>query len=100
MAEEEQVVRVSVKPVHVQAPRKNTAEKRRMWAMVCYYYPQYTLKEASELSIRDIRLLLGTARRVEAERMYNLTQIVASPHTKKGKGVKTLTEHFRKEMDK
>ena len=90
--------RVSMKPVHPASTIDNKTNKRRLWASVCYYFPQYTLETASKLSVRDIRLLLGTARRIEAERLYNLVQIVASPHTKKGKGVKTLTDHFRREM--
>lgn len=68
---------------------------RETWAAVCYYYPQYTLKEASELPARDIRLLLSTARKLEASRMFNLTQIAAAPHTKKGEGVKKLSQHFK-----
>lgn len=72
---------------------------RQLWARVCYYYPQYTLKQASELSIRDIRLLLHTANQIEAQKMYEFTQIAAAPHTKKGKGVKQLTEYFRKIMN-
>lgn len=71
---------------------------RETWARVCYYYPQYTLESASKLPIRDLRLLLKIAERIEAERNYNMVQIVAAPHTKKGKGVKDLTDHFRKLM--
>lgn len=81
--------------------RRNTGGKvesnRRLWATVCYYYPQYTLEDARKLTVRDIRLLLGTAKRMEAQKMLMLTQIAAAPHTKNGKGVKQLTKHFQDE---
>lgn len=70
--------------------------KRETWARVCYYYPQYTLETVATLPIRDLRLLLKMAERIEAERSYDLVQIVAAPHTKKGKGVKDLTDHYKK----
>lgn len=89
---------IVAKPIH--SVNENKITNRDLWARVAYYYPQYTLKEASKLSVRDINLLLKTARRIEAEKMYNLTQIVASPHTEKGKGVKSLTQHFEQEMNK
>lgn len=93
-----EVKHIVAKPVRHVNEKKLT--KRGMWAMIAYYYPQYTLKEASQLSMRDINLLLKTARKINAEKMYNLTQIVASPHTKKGEGVKQLTKHFQGEMDR
>lgn len=93
------------KPKHVVAksihPVKNKeVHKREIWASICYYYPQYTLKEASLLSQRDIVLLLSTARKLEAVKMKNLVQIVAAPHTKKGEGVKKLLDYFQKEIDR
>jgi len=75
---------------------KSQGYKRSLYARVCYFYPQYNLKQASELSQRDVVLLLKTADQIEALRMLNLTQISAAPHTKKGAGVKKLTEHFKK----
>ena len=94
----------SDKPKHVVAKpvreiKNREVSKRQTWASICYYYPQYTLKEASLLSSRDIRLLLTTARRLEASRMKNLVQIAAAPHTKKGSGVKKLLDFFQKEID-
>ncbi len=87
---------VVAKSVH-QNLGKKVESNRRLWATVCYYYPQYTLEDARKLSVRDIRLLLGTARRMEAQKMLMLTQIAAAPHTKNGKGVKQLTKHFQNE---
>ena len=77
--------------------KEQTQEKREIYAEVAYYYPQYTLEEVSKLPARDITLLLKTARRLKAGEMYNLVQIVASPHTKKGQGVKKLSDYFKKE---
>lgn len=89
--------RVKAQSIHQATEAK--ISKREMWARICYHYPQYTLKEASELPVRDIKLLLKVARQIQAENKYDLTQIAAAPHTKKGSGVKKLTEHFKKQMD-
>ncbi len=78
------------------ASDKSGVSKRELYATVCYYYPQYKLSEVQSLPARDIQLLLKTAKRLEASQNYNLTQIVASPHSKKGAGVKKLLEHFQK----
>ena len=66
---------------------------------MCYYYPQYTLEEVAKLPARDISLLLKIARKQEARKMYNLVQVVASPHTKKGQGVKKLSDYYKKEFE-
>lgn len=88
-----------VKAQSVYSASANKTKKRELWATVCYHYPQYTLKEASELSARDIKLLLKIADKIEAQRLFDLTQIAAAPHTKKGSGVKKLTEHYRKRIE-
>jgi len=75
---------------------KKEATKRSLYARVCYFYPQYKLKEVADMPQRDVLLLLKTADQIEAVRMLNLVQISAAPHTKKGAGVKKLTAHFRK----
>lgn len=75
---------------------KKEASKRGLYARVCYFYPQYKLKDVAEMPQRDVLLLLKTADQIEAVRMLNLTQISAAPHTRKGAGVKKLTTHFRK----
>ena len=93
------VGRVVAKPI-TREKNKKRGTNREIWATLCYYYPQYTLQSASQLPIRDIRLLIRVAEEKEAEKYYNLTQIAAAPHSKKGKGVKTLTEHFKKIMGK
>ncbi len=76
---------------------KKTSPNRDLYATVCFYY-NYNLLEASHLPARDIALLIKTARRLEAKRMSDLTQIAAAPHTVKGRGVKKLSAYFKKEM--
>lgn len=90
--------RVKAKPIR--PLRAKASAKRELWATVAYYYPQYSLERASQLSVRDIRLLLKVAKAKEAERMFYLTQIAAAPHTEKGKGVKQLSDYFRKEFER
>lgn len=92
---------VEVQSVH-EAKVANTSpalgENRQLYATVAYYYPQYTLKAVANMPYRDVLLLIKTATRIEAERMYNLTQIASAPHSKNGKGVKQLLDHFRKTL--
>lgn len=40
--------------------------------------------------------MISQARRLEALRNFDLTQIAAAPHTKKGTGVKKLSDNFKK----
>lgn len=87
------MARVRVKRVPSQEPKIN---KRELFALLCYYYPQYTLKEASLLPYRDINLLIRIAKEQRASEYYTLTQISAAPHSKKGQGVKKLSEYFKK----
>ena len=90
------------KPKHIvaQSIRREVSKttNRELWATICYYYPQYTLQEASQLSIRDIKLLLKTAEKLEAQKMLAFTQIAAAPHTKKGQGVKKLTDYYKNQL--
>lgn len=82
--------------VKVQRIKPKKIDSEELFAQVCYHYPQYDLDTAAQLSYRRIVLLLKTARRQQAIHYYNLIQIVAAPHTKKGKGVSKLSEHFKK----
>lgn len=65
-------------------------------ALFCYYYQQYTFAVARNMPYKRVAMMIKIARRKEAEHYYNLTQIVAAPHSEKGKGVKTLEEHYKK----
>lgn len=95
----EEGVTVEVQSVH-QAKLESTnpalGENRTLYATVAYHYPQYTLEDVENMPYRDIVLLLRTAEKIEAGRMYNLTMIASAPKSKDGKGVKSLMEHFRK----
>lgn len=87
------------KRIKVQSVSKATRKKFNgeiLLAQVCYYYPQYTLDDAAKLSYRRIQVLLKVAAQQKAIEYYNLTQIAAAPHTKKGEGVKKLSDHFKK----
>lgn len=75
---------------------KAKLSKRELYATVCYFYPQYTLKQVEQLPARDVQLLLNTAKKQEAARMYNLTLVAQAPHSKKQSNVKKLLEHFKK----
>lgn len=88
--------RVVAKSIHSAQPQTSN---RELWATVCYHYPQYTLEEASKLTMRDIKLLLKVAEKIKARDKFELTQIIAAPHTKKGSGVKKLSEYFQKQMN-
>lgn len=86
----------SVQDAQIAKTPSALGQNRKLYATVAYHYPQYTLQDVEKMPYRDIMLLLKTAHQIEAERMYNLTLIASAPHSKDGKGVKTLMEHFRK----
>ena len=69
-------------------------------ATLCYFYPQYTFKQARSLPLKRVNQLLRVARQQEGIKYKNLTQIAAAPHSKKGEGVKKLMNHFDKIIKK
>lgn len=77
---------------------KPKVSKRELYARVCYYYPRYSMREVELLPARDVNLLLKTAMKLEAAKMYNLTAIAAAPHSDKQKNVKKLLKHFESLM--
>lgn len=95
------------KTIEVKSVREATQEtanptqgaNRMVYALVAYHYPQYKLEDVEKMPYRDVDLLLSTVRRIEAERLYNLTMIASAPHSDKGKGVKNLLEHFKKALN-
>lgn len=74
---------------------KKRLSPRELWAMVCFFYPQYTLESASILPMRDINLLLKVANKENAKKYVQLTKIATAPHTEKGKGVETLMQEYK-----
>lgn len=79
----------------VEQHNEGDTPNRHVWADIAANYPQYTLKEASQLSGRDIALLLKAKQRQRAEIYLNLVQIVAAPNTKDGEGVSNLMEVYK-----
>ena len=84
----------SIRAASNEAPNA-VGENRQLYARVAFFYSQYKLDEIEALPYRDLVLLLNTATKIEAERMYNLTMIASAPQSKNGKGVKTLMDHFK-----
>lgn len=79
------------------ATESKKSTKREVWATLCFYYPQYTLEQASKLPMRDVNLLIKVARKIEAGKMMDFLNIIVSPHSKKpDREVKKLFEHFEK----
>ena len=85
------MARVKVQRV---TPTSEGVSKRELYATICFYFPAYKLSDVQALPARDVKLLLDTVKKLEASRQYNLTQIVAAPHSKKGANVKKLLEYF------
>lgn len=68
-------------------------------ARFCYNFPQYTFVQAQRLPYRRIVQMLKIARKEEARKMYELVQIVAAPHSKKGSGIKKVLEYYKEIME-
>lgn len=66
---------------------------------LCYFYPQYNLETAQELTNSQVMALLVQAEKQRAIDLYNHTLIAAAPHTKKGKLVDKLIKQYRKIFD-
>ena len=90
---------IQVQSVKKEVFKNKKNPNRKLWATVCYYYPQYTLKEASKLSYRDLSLLLNTAKKLKASEYLTLLNITAAPHSVKGKAVKELRKNLEKEIE-
>lgn len=63
---------------------------------VCYFYPQYTLETAQQLTQAQVNALLLQAEKQRALDYYNQVLIIAAPHTKKGKMVEKLLKEYKK----
>ena len=87
------MARIRAQSVAAEQPRTSL---RELYATVCYYYPQYKLDEVQRMPARNIYLLIRTAMKIEAQKMYNLTAIAAAPHSEKQRNVKKLLTHFEK----
>ena len=85
---------VKVKVAKAENESSTRSSKRGLYAMVAYYYPQYTLQDAEKLKARDLKLLINTAQRLKAVDYLNFTEIVAAPNSKDGKSIKKLVEKY------
>lgn len=64
-------------------------------ATFCYKFPQYTFSQAERLPYKRVLQMLKIARKLDAQRMIELVNIAAAPHTKKGQGVKNIIEYYK-----
>jgi len=64
-------------------------------ATFCYKFPQYTFSQAERLPYKRIIQMLKTSRKLDAQRMIELVNIAAAPHTKKGQGIKNIIEYYK-----
>lgn len=64
-------------------------------ATFCYKFPQYTFSQAERLPYKRVLQMLKIARKLESQRMIELVNISAAPHTKKGQGVKNVIEYYK-----
>lgn len=90
---------VEVKPVHIELPQTEEdleAEVVDLITRVCYFYPQYNLETAQQLSDSQVTALLLQAEKQRAIELYNQTLIAAAPHSKKGKLVDKLLKQYKK----
>ena len=87
---------VDAKPIHAPVSEDSDAEVVDLLTRVCYFYPQYTLEMAEDLADSQVTALLLQAEKQRAIELYNMTLIVAAPHTKKGKLVDKLVKQYKK----
>lgn len=87
---------ITVKPVETPVEDNDSdADVVDLITRVCYYYPQYTLDTAQQLTNAEANALLLQAEKQRAIDYYNLTLISTAPHTKKGKLVDTLLNQYK-----
>lgn len=91
---------VTVKPLTDPTKEDNSeADVVDLITRVCYFYPQYNLETAQELTNSQVMALLVQAEKQRAINLYNHTLIAAAPHTKKGQLVDKLIKQYRKIFD-
>ncbi|MEI7632351.1 MAG: hypothetical protein WCJ60_03440 [bacterium] len=89
---------VDVKPIHeeLDEDRDTDADVVELITRVCYFYPQYTLETAQQLTDSQVTALLLQAEKQRAIVFYNHVLIAAAPHTKKGQMVDKLIKQYKK----
>lgn len=88
---------VEVKPLQDPVQEDNSeSDIVDLITRVCYFYPQYTLETAQQLTNLQVTALLLQAEKQRAIKFYNHVLIVAAPHSKKGKLVEKLIKQYKK----
>lgn len=64
-------------------------------ARFCVQFPQYTLTEARKLPVKRVLAMLTVARKVHAEQMIDLLQIMAAVQSGKRASVDTVLSYFK-----
>lgn len=92
---------VVVKPIHEETPEDEDSDSDvvDLITRVCYFYPQYTLETAENLTNSQVTALLLQAEKQRAIEFYNQVLIAAAPHTKKGQLVSKLLKNYKKVTD-
>lgn len=90
---------IDVKPIHEPIDNDSDAEITDLLTRICYFYPQYTLETAEELTDSQVTALLLQVEKQRAIGLYNLTLIAAAPHSKKGQLVGKLIKQYKQIVD-
>lgn len=67
--------------------------------LFCYKFSRYTFAQARKMPYTRILKMLKAARKEDARRMFEITQIVAAPHSKKGELIKKMLEYYKDIME-
>lgn len=86
---------VNAKPLTEPISEDSDADVVDLITRVCYFYPQYTLDTASQLTNAEVIALLVQADKQKAIEYYNHVLIAAAPHSKKGALVSKLIKQYR-----
>lgn len=87
---------VEARPLQPPEPEDSESDVVDLITRVCYFYPQYTLETAQQLTNSQVNALLLQAEKQRAIELYNHTLIAAAPHSKKGKMVEKLIKQYKK----
>lgn len=67
--------------------------------LFCYYYPSYKFHEARKMPLIRVIKMLKIADKEKAKEYFELTKIIASPHSKKGSAIKTLLKEYEERIN-
>jgi hypothetical protein len=87
---------VEAKPLYEPISEDSDADVVDLLTRVCYFYPQYKLEDAEQLTNAQVTALLVQAEKQKAIEYYNHALIAAAPHSKKGAMVNKLIKQYKK----